>query len=90
MKANIYALADPKTSEVRYVGGWRHHSSIQDDDTFTERSYPAEVTAWIESLRPLEPITVHLESVRFDDERPSAENDALAAAVEQKWLEAIS
>ena len=87
MKATIYALIDPNTHQVRYIGQTRttiaRRMKVHRYRAKTSRSTP--VSEWIASLLPLEPVPVILRSdVEYVVTGPRQWNAALQA--ESNWM----
>ena len=90
MKHTIYALVDPNTNRVRYVG--RTCKTVAQrlcghlSPGKERESWP--VYQWIRSLRPQEPIIVVLqevEQIKTACGRPGQYEDSVASA-EVKWM----
>ena len=95
MKATIYALVDPNTSQVRYVGQtsqtaaqrFRHHLSVAKAGKNAHPVYP-----WIRSLSPRGPVLVilqegiHVQSMKDSDVLGGAAYWNTATAAETKWM----
>jgi hypothetical protein len=88
----IYALADPNTHEVKYVGQTsttaearlRHHLGA------AQRNVRKPVYDWIRALAPAKPIVVILQTVEYGivprGDGPTSRYETTAAAAETKWM----
>jgi hypothetical protein len=83
MQYTIYALVDPNTGEVRYVGqtdNLKHRIRVH---LASKRDTP--LTQWLASLRPAQPWVVILETVE-QEKVWTGENIRPSTACETKWL----
>ena len=66
MKHTIYALVDPGTLQVRYVGKTGQKPSRRDPTTLAQRDEMQKpVYNWIRALAPQQPILVILQEVDY-------------------------
>jgi len=88
MRSFIYALVDPNSHRVRYVG-----SSQKPENRFklhlsVSRKNPRPVYAWIRSLAPKEPLLVILEEIdsrAHTVTRPDGQVESPVICAEAKW-----
>lgn len=89
MKHAIYALADPNTHEVRYVGQTSRTLAkrLYDHMTAARRNVRTPLYDWIRRLSPERPVIVLLQTVHNEkvaDSRGKYESTAITA--ETKWM----
>lgn len=87
MKATIYALVDPNTHQVRYIGQTRTSLArrMQTHRYRAKRGRSTPVSEWIASLLPQLPVLVVLQQdVEYVVTGPREWNAAIAA--EAKWM----
>lgn len=86
LEFTVYALADPNSHEIRHVDLYH----FAEGSSINARPFPASVREWAESLKPREPIQVHLATLAHNDALTNEENYEAAYALERKWLRWLS
>jgi hypothetical protein len=93
MKATIYALVDPNTHQVRYVGRTRQKAAqrLAHHIGAAKRGNKQPVYEWISSLLPAQPVLVILQEGIVIERKGSGTYDTrrywnTAEAAETKWM----
>ncbi len=75
----IYALVDPRTSQIRYIGQTQNHPEIRLDGHLHKKDENREKREWLDALKrlSLKPFVVILDYA-------SSQNDALE--LEREWI----
>ena len=83
----IYALVDPRTSQIRYVGQTQNHPEIRLDGHLHKKDDNKAKRAWIDELRrlSLKPVAVVLEYVPTLREALIAETEWIRRGKESGW-----
>lgn len=89
MKHIIYALVDPQTRQVRYVGRTSQtlKQRLGHHLTAARRNVQKPVYAWIRSIAPETPIAVILQEVEYSRyARAKGVYETTTEAAETKWM----
>ena len=84
----IYALVDPQTREVRYVGQTRQKLEVRLENHMlcARKDYPYPVYDWIRSLAPAKPIPVVLQRIEESTHVYDPKREHKAHTAEVEWM----
>lgn len=83
----IYALVDPRTNQIRYVGQTQNHPSVRLEGHLQKRDENREKLRWLDELRALniKPIVVALQYAATLDDALRLEGQWIRRGLQSEW-----